>query len=153
MLVKGGPGQIYLYDASLYLWMLIICMIKQYVSLRSSIWKKNRHTQKKTHENEVHMLLYMCSYARYWKIKLIKDTKDWLGIDGESLFTYYISYVFLFKNVFSVDSRLAPSQWETSLQSNAVSHWVGANLESVLHGNGSYSASLTGSDTPEGVAD
>ena len=31
------------------------------------------------------------------------------------------------------DSRLAPSPWETSLQSNAVSHWLGANLESALH--------------------
>ena len=30
------------------------------------------------------------------------------------------------------DSRLAPSQWETSLQSNAVSHWLGANLGSAL---------------------
>ena len=30
------------------------------------------------------------------------------------------------------DSRLAPSQWETSLQDNAVSHWLGANLESAL---------------------
>ena len=30
------------------------------------------------------------------------------------------------------DSRLAPSQWETALQSNAVSHWLGANLESAL---------------------
>ena len=29
------------------------------------------------------------------------------------------------------DSRLAPSQWET-LQSNAVSHWLGANLELAL---------------------
>ena len=29
-------------------------------------------------------------------------------------------------------SRLAPSQWETPLQSNAVSHWLGANLESAL---------------------
>ena len=28
------------------------------------------------------------------------------------------------------DSRFAPSQWETSLQSKAVSHWLGANLES-----------------------
>ena len=26
------------------------------------------------------------------------------------------------------DSRLSPSQWETSLQSNAVSHWLGTNL-------------------------
>ena len=31
------------------------------------------------------------------------------------------------------DSRLAPSQRETSLQSNAVSHWLGANLESALN--------------------
>ena len=30
------------------------------------------------------------------------------------------------------DSRFEPSQWETSLQSNAVSHWLGANLESAL---------------------
>ena len=31
------------------------------------------------------------------------------------------------------DSRFAPSQWETWLQSNAVSHWLGANLESAVH--------------------
>ena len=31
------------------------------------------------------------------------------------------------------DSRIAPcSQWETLLQSNAISHWLGANLESAL---------------------
>ena len=35
-------------------------------------------------------------------------------------------------NIFSADSRFAPSQWETSLQSNAVSHWLGPNLESAL---------------------
>ena len=33
---------------------------------------------------------------------------------------------------YRADSRLVPSQWETSLQSNAVSHWLGANLESAL---------------------
>ena len=31
------------------------------------------------------------------------------------------------------DFRFAPSQWETSLQSNTVSHWLGANLESALN--------------------
>ena len=30
------------------------------------------------------------------------------------------------------DSMFAPSQWETSLQSNDVSHWLGANIESAL---------------------
>ena len=29
-------------------------------------------------------------------------------------------------------SGLAPRQWETSLQNNIVSHWLGANLESAL---------------------
>ena len=33
---------------------------------------------------------------------------------------------------FSGDSRLAPSQWETSLHSNAVSYLLGANLKSAL---------------------
>ena len=30
------------------------------------------------------------------------------------------------------DSRFVPSQWETSLQSNTISHWLGANLESAM---------------------
>ena len=38
----------------------------------------------------------------------------------------------LFRSLSWADSRFAPSQWETSLQSNAVSHRLGANLESVL---------------------
>ena len=31
-----------------------------------------------------------------------------------------------------VDSRFVLSQWETLLQSNAASHWLGTNLESAL---------------------
>ena len=31
------------------------------------------------------------------------------------------------------DSRFAPSQWETPLESNSVSHWLGAHSESALH--------------------
>ena len=34
--------------------------------------------------------------------------------------------------IFRADSRFAPSQWETSLQSKAVFHWLGTNLESAL---------------------
>ena len=30
------------------------------------------------------------------------------------------------------ETRIAPSQWEMSLQSNAISHWLGTNLESTL---------------------
>ena len=31
------------------------------------------------------------------------------------------------------DSRLAPTQWETPLQSDGVSHGMGTNLESALY--------------------
>ena len=31
------------------------------------------------------------------------------------------------------DSRLVPSQWETLLQCNALTHWLGANLQSALY--------------------
>ena len=34
---------------------------------------------------------------------------------------------------YRADSWLAPSHWETTLQSNVVSHWLGANLESALN--------------------
>ena len=34
---------------------------------------------------------------------------------------------------YRADSRLAPSQCETSLQSNAVSRWLEANIESALY--------------------
>ena len=36
------------------------------------------------------------------------------------------------KEIYRANSRLAPSQWETSLLSNAVSHWLGTNLEAAL---------------------
>ena len=36
---------------------------------------------------------------------------------------------------FRADSRFVPNQWETSLQNNAISHWLGANLESAMYLN------------------
>ena len=35
--------------------------------------------------------------------------------------------------IIRADSMFAPSQWETSLQSNVVSHWQGPNLQSALY--------------------
>ena len=43
------------------------------------------------------------------------------------------SHRFLWDIHCRADSRFAPSQWETSLQSNNVSHWLGASLESALY--------------------
>ena len=45
---------------------------------------------------------------------------------------YAIRIVHYHKGTGWPDSRFAPSKWETSLQTNAISHWLGANLESAL---------------------
>ena len=39
-----------------------------------------------------------------------------------------------FESEYRADSRFAPSQWETALLCNDVSHWLGANLESINPG-------------------
>ena len=48
----------------------------------------------------------------------------------------FVYNIFLFKgcqiNQYRADSSLAPSQWEMSLQSSAISHWLGTNLKSDL---------------------
>ena len=42
----------------------------------------------------------------------------------------------------SADSWFMPSQWETSLESNTVSHWPGANIEPALNHDTVYAAYL-----------
>ena len=39
----------------------------------------------------------------------------------------------IFATNIRADSRFVPIQWETSLRSNAISHWLGTNLESALN--------------------
>ena len=64
------------------------------------------------------------------------------------IFVYWHLYVYItccipLSNIcVRADSLFAPSQLETSLQSNAVSHCVGANLESALCVNSSPSNKL-----------
>ena len=54
-----------------------------------------------------------------------------------SIWTTRIDVKFYCKNIRAV-SRFVPSQWETVLLCNDVSHWLGASLESTLHMNVSY---------------
>ena len=41
-------------------------------------------------------------------------------------------YIKCIASMFRADSKLGPSQWETALLCNDISHWLGANLESTL---------------------
>ena len=53
--------------------------------------------------------------------------------DVGSMFVTKVKRVCITKNTsYRADSRFAPSQWVTSLRSNAISYWLGANPESAL---------------------
>ena len=85
-------------------------------------------------------------YVIYWSLSwgilptpaVMKHTFE---LDHLSVFVTWYMYSPIQQPTFDIqydiqyrdDSRIVPSQWETSLQSNAVSHWLGANLESSLH--------------------
>ena len=78
------------------------------------------------------LMLFICAWTNGWANN--RDTSDL-----RCLFTHYdltvICLPFRWNDVTfggRADSRFAPSQWETSLQSNAASHWPGANLELAL---------------------
>ena len=78
-------------------------------------------------------------YNRFWlfrdKTALTKGRKSMSSPRPDSgyvwsLVLYRSRYITVLLH--RAESRFAPSQWETSLQSNAVSHRLGANLESVM---------------------
>ena len=70
--------------------------------------------------------------AKAWGPKAICTTSLHMSILNAYLAKCYLSIATWMVYTCRADSRLAPSQWKTSLQSNTVSHWLGANLESVL---------------------
>ena len=53
-------------------------------------------------------------------------------IGSNVLFRRISQYKHLLLTQYRADSRIAPSQWETALLCNDVSHWLGAWLESAL---------------------
>ena len=89
-----------------------ICSTKGTVKLLHHKW--SCHTEK--------CLGYICTVGRYHTTTtlvrvVLGDINNW------TVNTHLIS---------SADSRLAPSQWETALLCNDVSHWLGAIFESAL---------------------
>ena len=89
------------------------------------------------------------TYKNY-NFKIITQTISWklCWYDEQVLGNFFSCCVFLLVTELSIDmdrdivhcwrpllradSRLAPSQWETLIESNAVSLWLSANLESAL---------------------
>ena len=52
--------------------------------------------------------------------------------------SYKQNKLFFLQDYCRADSRFVSSQWEMALQSNAISHWLGASLELALYCTKSY---------------
>ena len=73
--------------------------------------------------------------TQLWSPYCISFLTSWPWVTGEQpgIIPYQAKYgMALAQTDFGTDSSDASSQWETSLQSNDVSHWLGANLESAV---------------------
>ena len=70
----------------------------------------------------------------YHRLRLMCKNKNQNTIISSCKILNHRCQQFLFCDVwcYRADSGFAPSQWETSLQSNAGSHWLGTSLESTL---------------------
>ena len=66
------------------------------------------------------------------KLSFKMSSANFLPFCTGGIISSIVCFPFEFVFAFRADFRLAPSQWETSLQSNDVSHRLGANLELAL---------------------
>ena len=81
-------------------------------------------------EHDKDTVVLCAKFQNNWMIN-VDFTDEWVF----TRFGFKMSFGGIFHIVQTpcrADSRRAPSQWETSLQSNAVSHWLVANLKSAL---------------------
>ena len=82
-----------------------------------------------------------------WNKQNLRESANTTSTHKEALWSYVIITLYMYIPTipytywYRADSRFVPSQWEKSLQSNTVSHCLGANLESALW--------YTGNDGPE----
>ena len=74
-----------------------------------------------------HKCIYVFHWVEFWTSAEIPPPSETRGRWG----CCYPGYSHVHNH--RADSRLASCQWETSLQSNAVSHWLGTNLELALN--------------------
>ena len=85
---------------------------------------------------QAYRLLHFCPFCLRLQTLQLRNIKPQLekrkSCCVNSLAPGWCGCNYKFSNSYRVDSRFVPSQWETSLQSNGVSHWLVANLESAL---------------------
>ena len=85
-----------------------------------------KHIPGLLYSNHIHIRYFIIEKCRW----LYQNMRQWSHWKLTETWRYDISST---DAMLRADSRLAPSQWETSLQNKTVSHWLGASLESALN--------------------
>ena len=69
----------------------------------------------------------------YHSLPIFMAIHDCEYLHSGQTISFKLAYAIIVVRSYRTASRFAPSQWETLLQSNNVSHWLGANLEWALY--------------------
>ena len=107
------------------------CQWREWLNSTDTNTRENTHSKQR-------LLAFFFGIAAQTKSKYCSNIKFILWHFSNVIyclrFTVYILFTVYGESVYGIraDPKFAPSQWVTSLQSNAVSHWLGANLESSL---------------------
>ena len=64
---------------------------------------------------------------------VMKNRMSWEITNSNLVLYRFYDWIRLPRYMFRADASFVPSQWETVLLCNDVSHWLGANLESILY--------------------
>ena len=83
-------------------------------------------------DNKLSLFRVMFCQLDHWKQTSVKSESKYKKFSAVSKKVQASMCQTVDESTHRTSSRFAPSQWETPLQSNAVSHWLGANLESAL---------------------
>ena len=118
-------------------------------SSSGTIWKWHKRVSMQHINKTCHLIMCIitqeiiisCSFPMVSTSQLqIAQNCSWRSVfdtnyDIYILVKWIYIYIYVSKtrlHIHMADSRFAPSQWETALLCNDISHWLGANLKSAL---------------------
>ena len=82
--------------------------------------------------SDIHIYIYRYSYKYIYRYVCMLESNLVITVPADVLTQWFPIDSRLSDDMSSTDFRFVPSQWETALLCNDVSHWLSANLESVL---------------------
>ena len=100
--------------------------------MRPLLWLKHRCHYHAVFKTMHWKQLSWCQLCRHWQHSSLLIWQPAMPPVTSKLTSCQLNFQGIIGPYSRADPRCAPSQWESSFQSNVISPWLGANLESAL---------------------